>query len=296
MISTSHKRLGSLAMGLALIVGGLFLVVPASLAGGWAVITLDELPARIRAEQPIEVGFVVRQHGQTPMEGLSPQINARQSESGASFAVTAQPQGNPGHYVAEVTFPQPGQWDWSVQAFTMEEAMPALNVLAAVPAETTPPDLPWASLFIGVLGVIGTAGTGFFWWRRRTWGTLPLVVVALAVGVGGFAQAADNQSNVEPPQTGPVQTLAERGADLFVAKGCVTCHQHNGIKASSRLSVNIGPNLTNFSATPDYLKIWLHDPATIKPQTLMPNLNLSETEIEALIAFLLDTSSLSQKF
>jgi cytochrome c1 len=34
------------------------------------------------------------------------------------------------------------------------------------------------------------------------------------------------------------------------------------------------------------MRAWLHDPVKIRPETKMPNLNLTEAEIDALIAFL----------
>jgi len=34
-----------------------------ALAGGWAVVTLDTLPAAPRAGQTLSLGFMVRQHG-----------------------------------------------------------------------------------------------------------------------------------------------------------------------------------------------------------------------------------------
>jgi len=43
--------------------GALFLLVPTTLAGGWAVVTLDELPAQVVAEKSVTIGFMVRQHG-----------------------------------------------------------------------------------------------------------------------------------------------------------------------------------------------------------------------------------------
>jgi len=50
--------------------------------------------------------------------------------------------------------------------------------------------------------------------------------------------------------------------------------------------VDIGPNLSNFSADPEYLRGWLRNPASVKPKTEMPALQLSDSEIDALIAFL----------
>ena len=54
-------------IGLTLLLAMAF-TVPA-LAGGWAVITLDELPGQVEANQPLEIGFMVRQHGVTPLSG-----------------------------------------------------------------------------------------------------------------------------------------------------------------------------------------------------------------------------------
>jgi cytochrome c1 len=59
------------------------------------------------------------------------------------------------------------------------------------------------------------------------------------------------------------------------------------VRELPNILVEMGPNLTNYPTTAEYLRVWLKDPATLKPTTQMPNLELKETEIEALIAFLL---------
>ena len=46
------------------------------------------------------------------------------------------------------------------------------------------------------------------------------------------------------------------------------------------------PNLSKFSASPEALRLRLKDPASVKSDTNMPNLDLAEDEIEALIAFI----------
>ncbi len=78
----------------------------------------------------------------------------------------------------------------------------------------------------------------------------------------------------------------ELGHRLFIAKGCVICHYHGDTYKDREFGVDIGPNLTDFTASPEYLRIWLNDPASVKPQTMMPTLKLSDAEIEALIAFI----------
>jgi hypothetical protein len=46
------------------------------------------------------------------------------------------------------------------------------------------------------------------------------------------------------------------------------------------------PDLTHYQGNPDFLRQWLRHPRAIRPNTFMPNLDLSEAEIEALVAFL----------
>jgi cytochrome c1 len=50
--------------------------------------------------------------------------------------------------------------------------------------------------------------------------------------------------------------------------------------------LNGAPNLTVYDPDPAFLRVWLRDPSAVKPGTLMPNLYLSDTEIEMLITFL----------
>jgi cytochrome c2 len=79
----------------------------------------------------------------------------------------------------------------------------------------------------------------------------------------------------------------ELGEHLFVTKGCITCHSNSKVSNSfGYMKVNAGPDLTKFSASPEALRLRLKDPSSVKSDTQMPNLNLSETEIEALIAFI----------
>jgi len=68
-------------------------------------------------------------------------------------------------------------------------------------------------------------------------------------------------------------------------KGCITCHLNGRIEGSDTLVPN-GPDLTAYRNDPTFLRRWLADPALVKPGTTMPDLNLSATEIESLVAFL----------
>jgi cytochrome c oxidase subunit II len=90
------------------------------------------------------------------------------------------------------------------------------------------------------------------------------------------------------PPTGP----AAEGLTLFNAKGCAGCHTVAGVSQGK-----VGPDLTHlqsrttfagsmFNLNEENLRTWLHDPPGVKPGSLMPNLGLSDEEIDQLIAYL----------
>jgi cytochrome c1 len=79
----------------------------------------------------------------------------------------------------------------------------------------------------------------------------------------------------------------DRGAHLFVAKGCVGCHVNGNV--DRRTLVTIGPELTDRRYPPVYLTKLLADPASVqgvRQGPRMPNLALREPEIRALVAFI----------
>lgn len=279
------RKLSILAFAVFLVV---LLMPTGALAGGWAVITLDELPQAPIAGQPLLVGFTVLQHGQTPMTDLDPTITLRNPANGDSIVVNAQPDGEPGHYTAELLFPGAGNWNWSIQAFTMDQPMPPL-VISPEKQETSSAPIGSASrlpLISGALALacIIIALLQLFRTRLR-WG-LALLTAGILMGVAGFAFAAGQPADSSPPKA-DVQAQFEAGQRLFIAKGCTTCHAHDQIPREwDAIYVDSGPNLTNFSADPEYLRRWLNDPASIRPGTEMPDLNLDQAEVEALINFL----------
>jgi cytochrome c2 len=270
-------------------------------AGGWAVITLDELPLNVVAGEPLTIGFTVLQHGITPMSGLDPTVTAKLSST-EKMVVDAEPQGNPGHYVATLTFPKEGNWEWSIQAFTMDQPMPMLNV--AVPnvasanepvtkIESEPTSVPLL-LFLRVL-VFGIALIGLLIaFQRKSRVAGALAGLGLLVGVSTFMTGAIT-SQVEAQSKLSSEVSAESsaaqiefGRQLFIAKGCITCHYNS--RAAERVghwTIEMGaPDLSNYSSAPEILFIRLKDPAAAKSDTKMPDLGLKEAEIEALIAFI----------
>jgi hypothetical protein len=107
-----------------------------SFAGGWATVTLDALPENVVADQPLQIGFVVRQHGTRPLSGLTPVIRAMHADTGEKVAANAKGEGEIGHYVATITLPTAGTWNWEVDAFGPISKMAPLTVAAAAPAPT----------------------------------------------------------------------------------------------------------------------------------------------------------------
>jgi len=283
------------AIGLSLLLV-MTITIPA-LAGGWAVITLDELPGRVEANQPLEIGFMVRQHGVTPMSDQSPSITAHLSGSSESINVKVSKEGKAGHYVATLTLPQSGEWQWSIAAFTVNQPMPALTVVDATvavaksePVKSNSNTLPLLAGGVGLLGAVG----GLLALQKKVRWAAVFVVIGLLVSGVGFVSAAGQQpkaevkieTQVESPAS-PI-SQAELGHDLFIAKGCMVCHSHGETNGIREFGVDIGPDLTNLTASPDYLRLWLKDPSAVKSTATMPTLGLSDSEIEALIAFLND--------
>lgn len=287
----------ALAVFLALV-----LAVPV-FAGGWAVISLDELPTNVVAGEPLTIGFTVLQHGKTPMSDLSPIIVANLYKD-EEFKVFAEPEGEPGHYTATLTFPMEGDWQWSIKAFTMDQKMPMLSVAAPKLAAANPPAVkakpltPFASptlILSAAVLALGFAGA-FIGLRRRSRPVIALTVVCLLTGIALLIAGTGSASTVEAQTQSKLDVVkgdsslsqVELGRQLFLAKGCITCHYNS--KAASRSehwTIKTGaPDLSNFSASPEVLFIRLKDPSAAKSDTQMPDLDLSEVEIEALVAFI----------
>ena len=278
-------------VGLVLL-SALAFAVPA-LAGGWAVITLDELPGPVEANRPLEIGFMIRQHGINPLGDLSPIVNAHIDGSTQTVRVLAEDKGETGHYAATLVLPQSGTWQWEIEAFGAAQPMPALTVVnaSAAAAEGNPSPLKpnTLALLIGGVGVLIVGG--ILTLQKKVRWAVSLVVVGLLVSGVGFASAASQpgtEAQTKKSAALPAASQVELGRDLFIAKGCMLCHAHNETNGMREFGTDIGPNLTNFSASAEYLRIWLKNPSAVKSTTKMPTLGLSDSEIEALIAFIND--------
>lgn len=81
-------------------------------AGGWAVTTLDDVPSA-QPGVPVEVGFTIRQHGVSLVDIEDVAIEVIGPE-GTSEVFPAHSTELQGHYVATVTFPDAGEYEWVV--------------------------------------------------------------------------------------------------------------------------------------------------------------------------------------
>ncbi len=203
--------------------GLLLFLIPLAAWGGWATVTVEDLPEHLVSGQPTTLTFTVRQHGIRLLDDLKPSIQAT-TATGGSVQAAATPADGAGRYAATFTLPSPGSWTITIQS-------------------------GWGN-------------------SRATLDPIP----AITPGTREPAPLA----------------AAVRGRQLFLAKGCATCHLYRGVSDGS---LGIGPELTDRRFSTPYLARFLADPMgtlgdrrTSKAE--MPNLHLSTAEIASLSAFL----------
>jgi mono/diheme cytochrome c family protein len=110
------------------LLGALVLPVAAFTYGGWAVITVDDLPEYVVAGKPVDLSFAVRQHGKDLLPGLSPKVTLK--SGGTETSVNAKAAGERGHYVASVTAPRAGDWAVTIESGFRESRLTLLPVRA----------------------------------------------------------------------------------------------------------------------------------------------------------------------
>lgn len=83
------------------------------------------------------------------------------------------------------------------------------------------------------------------------------------------------------------------GRQVFEKQACVNCHTISGTAAKG----TFGPDLTHLMSratiaagaaanTPENLRAWIKDPGTFKPGALMPAMQLSDQQIDEVVAYL----------
>jgi hypothetical protein len=130
----------------------LFMLMPAGVAraGGWATVELGEAPSGIVADTPWRVELIVKQHGITPMTGVHPSVRIANG-AGVARSFPARPAGQPGVYVADVTFPSAGTWRARIyDGFT--DAVPhRISALTVGTGPLAPGGFPWEQAIMGAI-------------------------------------------------------------------------------------------------------------------------------------------------
>jgi cytochrome c oxidase subunit II len=95
----------------------------------------------------------------------------------------------------------------------------------------------------------------------------------------------------QPASTGSSQVQA--GKQLFMSQQCASCHQIRGTSARA----TVGPDLTHVASRATlaaatipndraHLAAWIANPQAIKPGDRMPDLGLSRSEVQQIVAYL----------
>ena len=73
------------------------------------------------------------------------------------------------------------------------------------------------------------------------------------------------------------------GEEVVKSVGCLSCHSVGG------LGSDFAPELDNVGSkiTPNFLRQWISDPKSYDPDTAMPSLRLTETEVDNTVAYLM---------
>jgi cytochrome c oxidase subunit 2 len=83
------------------------------------------------------------------------------------------------------------------------------------------------------------------------------------------------------------------GRRVFETTACVNCHTVAGTNANGRF----GPDLTHLMSratiasgaaqnTPQNLRLWIQNPNAIKPSSLMPAMQLSAADLDAVVSYM----------
>jgi cytochrome c oxidase subunit 2 len=88
-------------------------------------------------------------------------------------------------------------------------------------------------------------------------------------------------------------TSGAAGRRVFESTACINCHAVAGTNANGRF----GPDLTHLMSratiasgaapnTPERLRLWIQDPNKIKPGSLMPAMQLSDADLDAVVSYM----------
>lgn len=158
------------------------------------------------------------------------------------------------------------------------------------------------------LGISRVAVVGRGWpatkllWTGRSNLRVALILAAATIGVSACATASGPPPRTftgssAPPALTPAPNVTGNpvsGRTLFISKGCGGCHTNQAAPGANGVA---GPNLNNVSlkptlagdaiqTSPANMARWITDAPGVKPGTQMPRLELTQQEIQDIVAFL----------
>ena len=166
-------------MALALALVAILDLANAAHAGGWATVTLDKPLSDVSAGESTTIGFMVKQHGGTPIhaaygESVRPFFTARHGENGDELRAEAVRSKKVGHFTVNVTFPRAGVWYAEITPEPFEGTqLDPVTVLGAPAARSEPaaggsgPLSARTTALAGVTALALAALTGVAFVRRR---------------------------------------------------------------------------------------------------------------------------------
>lgn len=90
--------------------------VPVASSGGWATVGFAPLPDGTSSGGTWSPDIFVKQHGVTPLEGLTPVVEITDDGTGATETFIATDTSEPGVYTADVVFPSEGDWRVTIRS------------------------------------------------------------------------------------------------------------------------------------------------------------------------------------
>jgi len=117
-------------------------VTSVAIAGGWAQVTVTDLPADPVADGETTIGLVVMQHGMTAVSWPTLTVVATDAGSGAIVRTDARPAGPTGSYVATIRFPAAGDWTLMFESNDLSMEGGAVVRIASPAAPAAAPSAP----------------------------------------------------------------------------------------------------------------------------------------------------------
>lgn len=135
--------------------------------------------------------------------------------------------------------------------------------------------------------------TGVFWGQCAEYCGTSHALMSLRVVVDEESDFEAWVANNQAPAAASSERLASQGRNVFMNNACISCHSIRGTQAQGVLGpdlTHVGSRLTIAAGVLDNnaenLARWIGNPQDVKPGSLMPNMDLTEPQIEQLVAYL----------